>query len=357
MPEYPTSPTPPLIRVKLLGKTRPGEDSANWLRFFPNREPIWGRCRFIFDRDSRDYDWLVVYDDLPSAAGERRTLWREPLACAPDHTLLITVEPSTIKVYGSEYLRQFRWLLTTQEDWATGFHPGRLFEQPALAWFYGRNSPRGDYDNLLRHPPLAKTRGVSTVCSDKRQGHTLNAARYAFVMALKARMPELDVFGRGIRPVEDKADALDAYRYHLVIENFSGPHHWTEKLADAFLGCCLPFYHGCTNIEDYFPAESVVAVDLADVAGTAEALRRAEREDLYGQRLAAVLESRRRVLECYGPIPTISRIVEARHDPALGPVEGSMVESRHRVNRRRLFGLAHALEKRRLRGRLRRAGG
>ncbi|MEZ6050382.1 MAG: hypothetical protein R3C02_03185 [Planctomycetaceae bacterium] len=42
------------------------------------------------------------------------------------------------------------------------------------------------------------------------------------------------------------------YRYHVAVENHIAEHHWTEKLADAFLGATLPFYFGCPNASDYF---------------------------------------------------------------------------------------------------------
>src|SRR5574340_1739012 len=142
---------PAQLRIKFLGKFKPGRDGEGWLKCFPGRQPRWGNCEFIFDRDCRDYDWLVVYDDLPSLAGERHPLWVEELACPPENTLLITVEPSAIKTYGRTYLRQFNWLLSTQEPWATGRHKGLIFQQPALIWFYADSSPRGDYDTLVSH--------------------------------------------------------------------------------------------------------------------------------------------------------------------------------------------------------------
>lgn len=342
----------PRLRVKFLGKSKPGTDGLAWLKCFPGNTPRWGNCDFIFDRHRRDYDWLVVYDDLPSLAGERHPLWVEELACPPEHTLLITVEPSSIKTYGRHYLRQFRWLLSTQEPWATGPHPGRILEQPALIWFYADTSPRGDYDTVAAHVPLAKTLDLSTVCSSKRQGHTLHRARYDFTQALKRRLPFMDIYGHGVRPLVDKADALDPYRYHLAIENHLGPHHWTEKLADAFLGACLPFYYGCPNAEDYFPPESFVRIDIDDVEGTAETIQRAIRDKLWERRLPAILEARRRVLEQYGTIATIVRLVNARHDPNRPrPVIPLPILSRRRMHRRPWPGLVYALEKLYVRGR------
>ena len=56
-------------------------------------------------------------------------------------------------------------------------------------------------------------------------------------------MPELDIFGRGIRPINDKSEALNKYKYHIVVENFrTSP--LDRKLSDAFLAECLPFYAG-----------------------------------------------------------------------------------------------------------------
>ena len=48
--------------------------------------------------------------------------------------------------------------------------------------------------------------------------------------------PEADWYGRGMCAIDEKANALFPYQYHLCIENHLAKHHWTEKLADAFLG-------------------------------------------------------------------------------------------------------------------------
>lgn len=340
------APAAPRIRVKFLGKYKPGADGAGWLKNFPGSVPRWGNCDFVFDRDCREYDWLVVYDDLPSVAGERHPLWVEELACPPAHTLLMLTEPSAVKTYGTHYLRQFRWILSTQETWATGPHPGRIVEQPALYWFYADSSPRGDYDTIAAHVPLAKSAELSTVCSSKRQGHTLHRQRYDFTQALKTRLPQLEIYGHGVRPLADKADALDPFRYHVAIENHYAPHHFTEKLADAFLGACLPVYYGCPNAEDYFPPGSFLRLDnLEDVEAAVALIEGAIRDRLWEKRLPAILEARRRVLEDYGPIATIARLVNERHDPGARPVSGVRIQSRRRLHTQVWPGLAYALRK------------
>ncbi len=339
----------PIIRVKLLGKSKPGGDELGWHRRFPNSangNTRWGNCQFILDRHCMDYDWLVVYDDMPSLKGERHTLWEETLICSRQNTMLITTEPSTIKVYGSRFLNQFGWILTSQEP-SVIQHPGAIFSQPGLVWFYADSDPRGAYDNIRDNIPIEKTKDISAVCSVKQQKHTLHHKRYEFIMALKKYVPEMELFGRGIRYVEDKADALDPYKYHVAIENFYGAHHWTEKLADPFLGGCMPVYYGCPNAEDYFPAESFLRIDIDDVDLAAETIQRAIKDKLYEKNLPAILESRRRVVEQYAPAANISRLVNLLNKPdAPRPFADESILSRHALRRKSLANaLSYASEK------------
>ena len=321
-------------------KSARNKEAENLLRRFPGRVPVWSRCEFILDYDARDYDWLVVYDDLPPVGSERFTLWDEILACPRTHTLLMTAEPSTIKTYGSRFLAQFGHVLTSQEPWVIR-HPGAIFSQPALLWFYGRSDERGSYDQMVSHPPEKKTRVISTVCSSKQQNHTLHRTRYYFTQKLRALIPELDVFGHGVRPITDKAEALDAYRYHIAIENHVFQHHWTEKISDAFLGLCLPFYHGCPNLADYFPEESFIKINIHCLDESAERIQQAIRDREYERRMPAIREARRRVIEDYGLFAVVSKIIEERHETNHTEADGNKesILSRHLL-RRQSFGNA-----------------
>ena len=346
MPFCPSPESRPPIRVKLLGKYRPGDDGHGWISRFPRGIPQWGRCEYVFDRNCRDYDWLVVYDDMPSVAGERHTLWEEQLACPRQNTLFLTTEPSTIKVYGTRFLDQFGWVLTSQEPWVIN-HPGTIRHQPGFIWYYSHNHPRGDYSTIASHVPLKKTGEISAVCSTKQQRYTLHRKRYEFVMGLKQRVPEIELFGRGIRYVEDKADALDPFKYHVAIENFSGPHHWTEKLSDPFLGACMPVYYGCPNAEDYFPSESFLRIDINDADSAAQIIRRAITDRLYEKNLSAILESRRLVLEKYAPVALISSMIEERNNPDAPPSRPEdVIMTRHLLRRRNwVNGISYLTEK------------
>ena len=305
----------PRLRVKLLSSL----PVAGWLHQFPHGEPVWGNCEFVFERDAREYDWLLVYDDLPARPGEPRKTTREDLACAPAHTLLVTTEPSSVKIYGDDYTRQFGAVLTSQPAWALP-HPRRIFSQPALHWFYGVGSREIEsFDRMLEQPPSDKSRDVSMVYSPKAMRHTLHHHRAGFMRWLVEHMPELDTFGRQTaRPLDDKAECLRDYRYHVAIENFIGEHHWTEKLADPFLGLALPFYYGCPNAEAYFPAESFIRIDIRDPAGALRIIRDAIANNEYEKRLPALIEARRRVMFEHNLFAVATReIARLHHTDAL----------------------------------------
>lgn len=298
-----------LLRVKLLSR----EPVRCWERQLPGSERVWGGCRFIFDRDERDYDWLVIYDDLPPIKAERRSLREEQLACHKQHTLLVTTEPSSIKAYGGAYVAQFGCVLTSQEEWALP-HRDRIYSQPALRWFYGLGTDYTvSYSQMKNADPPVKTHDVSMVWSGKKERHTWHRDRYEFMRRIRDSLPGLDVYGRGVRQLVDKAEALDSYRYHIAIENHVGLHHWTEKLADAFLGFTLPFYFGCPNAEDYFPAESFIRIDIMDFEKALRTIVDAVRNNEYEMRLPYIIEARRRVLEEYNLMAVLSREIMQRN--------------------------------------------
>ena len=314
------------IRVKFLSRvTLPdGNVGGDYLRRFPNRIPSWGNCRFIFDLDCRDYDWLIVYDDLP------RDSPVEHLACPRQNTMLITGEPSSITHYGKRFLAQFGHVLTGQESWAIR-HPGVIRRQPGLLWYYGGSDERGTYDHLVNTPPPEKTKTISIVCSTKAMRHTMHAQRLAFTKRLMSDLPKLDVFGYGMGHLDNKADAIDPYKYHLVIENHACPHHWTEKLADAYLGYSLPIYFGCTNPGDYFPEESFAWIDIRNYDASLAKIRSLIAAGEYQKRLPSIIEARRRILEEYATFPQAARLIEARF--TVSPVEttGGLLLSRRRI--------------------------
>ena len=328
------------IKVKFLARTSADQDPALWLSLFKGRNPKIENVEFTFNMDAQDYDWLVVYEDLTALANDNKSNRAEALACARENTLFITTEPTSIKLYGPGYFGQYGHVLTQQPRDVVR-HKGHIFETPPLRWYYGRpldpdDNRYLDMDHYLSTPPLPKSKDLSTVCSNKQMTVTLHQQRYNCVMGLKDILgDEFDVFGRGIRPITDKAEAMDSFRYHVAIENHVEPGHWTEKIADCFLAYCVPFYFGPPDITDYFPEGSIIPIDIFDIEGAAKIIRAEINHGSYEARLPAIIKAREQVLAQYNLMNKIAEIVSEKHNASAQPKPGEYIYGRHIYRRKK----------------------
>lgn len=305
--------------------------SKNPMRAFQLRtaKSAYAHINYTQDPKARDYDWLVVYDDLPPEGDERFPMNCENLDCPPENTILLTYEPSSVKVYGHDYTHQYGIVLTSHEA-ALLAHPFRRDAPPVGMWYYG------DDTDVAAHPsPPNKSEALSLFMSAKADKHTMHALRYRLLEACRSHFgASAEYFGWQERYVEKKAEGLDPFRYTIAVENHIGPHHWTEKLSDAFLGHCLPFYAGCPNAAEYFPEGSFVAIDMRDPEEAISKIEAAMRNGLYEKSLPAIVEARRRVIEEY-TLPNIigAAILEATELPIerrFHPSNGGVILSRRR---------------------------
>ena len=326
------------IKVKFISRG----DNETWLRQFPNNSPIWGDCEFLFNINNEHYDWLVVYDEFPRKGDPTSYISKEILRCNIENTLLITVEPPNIKYYSKAYTHQFGWVLTAHPEWSLK-HPGRIFSQPALRWFYGAHN-NTKYNNLISST-TQKYKTISTVCSSKQQKHTLHKKRFEFVLKIKELLPCLDIYGRGINPIHDKSEAIDRYKYHLIIENYQGKHHWTEKLADSFLGLSFPFYFGCTNIKDYFPEDSIEVIDLNCVDSASKIIHNMIDNNEYNDRIHALEESKNLILTKYNLFSVLSTEIAKRHTPRSKLQPKYIIHSRKALRRNPILAITDAYNK------------
>ena len=289
---------------------------------------------FAFDPSTADYDALVVFDEMPF---DDRGTYRngcEPLKCPRENTVLCTWEPVSIKRYSKAYTRQFAHLLTNRPPEAEG-HPGYRLGRGYFPAMHGHA-----LHELVAHPE--KTKAISAVCSAKQMRHTQHFARYRLVSGLARQIPDFDWFGFGVRPLAKKYEALDAYKYHVAVENHIGVHHWTEKFADAILCECLPFYAGDPAIGEIFPEESFIPIPIDDPAEAVRIVKAAIAAGEYEKRRGAVLEAKRLILEKYN---FFDQIVETLREGAPGAVCGSrdVIRSRRALRRHSAAALAEDL--------------
>ena len=313
----------PKIKIKLMSK--------NPIQVFQMTElpQAFPQVEFILDPAADDFDWLVVYDDLPKSGDERLPLRAEDVACGKARTALITYEPSSIKYFGRDYTDQFGLILTSHEAAALP-HPNRRDMPPVGVWYYGGPAQLNAHPKVPDKPDL-----LSVFGSKKQQKHSLHLRRFEFLNEAISELGELiSVYGNGFRRVEHKAEALDSFKYHLAVENHIGPHHWTEKLSDAFLGYSLPFYVGCPNAAEYFPEESFIPIDIRDTEKACATIRAAIADNAFEKRLPAIIEARRRVIEDYNLGNMIAKnVIEADGKLGATPRTPTRIQSRHAMMR------------------------
>lgn len=314
------------IRIKFVSKTKPEEIETLWRPLLPAGKDRIGSCLFTFDPDDTSYDFLVVYEDLPPLLGDTKILRTETLACARQNTMLLTTEPPSIRIDGPHYLRQFGHVWT-HKDPSLVRHPYQLKETPPLRFFFGRNLTGGPQLSPPETPPQ-KTKRLSAMSSTKAMKHTVHAQRLHFMKALKERLgSELDLFGRGIADVDDKAEAMADYRYHVAVENHIEAGHFTEKLTDCFVANCLPFYFGDPAYTRVFPERSVIPINIFDLDQTETIIRHALANDEFERRRASLEKARSITLERFNTLRAVATKVETLYQPGLSP--NGVVYGRH----------------------------
>lgn len=236
------------------------DDSMQFIRQTPECKGYWQNYRFFVNDDTvNDADfWVIV------TKGRRKD---ESCVVAPQNTILISGEPDSVYRYANAYLKQFGTVVAPS---TLIKHQNKIVMQSALMWFLGvRFNKDGSrcidatkcYDSY-KNNTFPKTKLLSVICSNQAitAGHQ---KRIDFVKRLKERYGNnIDLFGKGFNDIEDKWDAVAPYKYHIVIENSSFPHYWTEKIADPILVNSYPIYYGCPNINEYFPKNSYTPIDI-----------------------------------------------------------------------------------------------
>jgi hypothetical protein len=265
-----------------------------------SRDGTWKDLQFV-SSGVTEADWFVAYGDLPS-----HTRTRVP----KERRIIFITEPPRIKNYYSHFINQFGIAVSPMP--IKGFKGKWIQRHGALTWFLGPT-----LEQLKAADYSEKQFDLSVVCSSaiKFQEHR---RRFEFVSKLKEILGErLHWYGRGIRPIDTKAEAIIPYRYSIAIENNYIEHFWTEKLSDVYLGCAFPFYIGGPNLQRYFDCRAFQYLDLDDPAASAKLIEKAMEARTFEERLPLIREARSRVLMDYNFLNEVWRVIEEHGTEAL----------------------------------------
>ena len=263
----------------------------------PGGKGRWKDATFVLNEEVSECDAWVVYEGL---------FGPETTRCPAGQVMLITGEPSDIRIYEKGWLGNFDRVRTVQSNIS---HPRRIVGHTALPWYLGPG-----YDQLASADFPMKTADISVICSNKAMigGHR---RRMRFVDRLLELSP-MPRFGRGFHELPGKWDGLAPFRYSVAIENSRHDHYWTEKIADCFLAGTVPIYWGAPNIADYFPREAMIILDTLDPEEAARIIRAEATPEAYARRLPALREAKRRVLEEYNLFEVAYQLAKAGQNKA-----------------------------------------
>lgn len=231
--------------------------------------PNWENFEFFINQIPEAYDYLVCIGNMP---------FDVEVKCDPRNTFFIGYEPPEILRYSPKFLNQFQWVLSVDESCD---HPGLIDTHLGFPWLVGykpswmkledgvihETLELGQLQNLYKKDKY-KTLSAMSSASGWTQGHK---ERYAFAHALKNHFCDrIDLFGRETHEIVDKRQALENYRFSVVVENSQHRNYFSEKIMDCFLCGTYPFYAGCPNIEEFFPENSFRRIYPSDVGRSIE---------------------------------------------------------------------------------------
>lgn len=261
----------------------------NLERFSPAGSLMWGNCKFVVNQpvDACDY-WMVIDGLLES----------DSTICPPENVILFTAEPPAVRSYSTSFVDQFSAVVTCQP---TLRHRRVIHAPPPLPWYMD-----ACYEDLTSRI-IEKSQDLMMIVSNK-QMTTGHRQRYAFALKLKAHFGDnLELYGRGIREVNDKWEVQSPARFAVCIENSRFPDYFSEKITDCFLTETFPFYDGCPNISAYFPKGSLAHIDIEDFAGS---IRKIEAilsdSSYYSTHLPLIREAKERYLRKYSLFALLS---------------------------------------------------
>ncbi len=226
--------------------------------------------------DLSDEDQLVITISSRSLLADRRGLRCRVSALIFEPPAIHQRYYNIVRMLGGSYHR----VLT---------HNSRLLQRLPNARFL----PHGGC--WLKEIPGAehpKTGLLSLIASKKRDtaGHRL---RHRLAAWSAEKKTGLELFGRGYRPLDDKADGHSPFRYSVVLENSREPGYFTEKLVDSLLCMSLPIYWGAPDIAHFFDPRGLIVCNTE--ADLREAVLGASEAD-YAARLPFLEENRRRAI-------------------------------------------------------------
>lgn len=268
------------------------------MRQTPGNQGIWDKIEFTVD-PVEECDFAVVLNNNMKC---------ESVVKCPKENIWALMQEPYVKGHSD-------WMVEGHEPFSRVYthhipsnHSRYIVSQPSLPWHVNKS-----FDQLCQMDIPAKSKTISWIAGNAMDipGHIIRRSFLQFIQ--KNASIDIDLFGRAVQVIEDKWDGLAPYKYSLAIENSCSPDYWTEKIADCFLSWTIPFYCGCTNLEEYFPQESFIRIDIEKPEIAMDIIKSAIKNNEWEKRLPALKTAREQILNQYQLFPYLAKRIRAHH--------------------------------------------
>ncbi len=272
-------------------------DWPDLMRQTPGQKGIWDGVQFTVD-PVENCDFLVVLNNCMGNATRVR--------CPKENIWAVMQEPY-MKGHSDWMIEKHEFFSKVFTHYIPVADRRYVSSPPAIPWHVNKS-----FDELISTGIPVKSKKLSAIVGGAMDlpGHI---KRKTFLNHIRNdKRLKLDLYGREINFIEDKWDGLAPYQYALAMENTSGPNYWTEKIADCFLSWTVPIYYGCTNLEDYFPEESFIRIDIAQPEESLLKIRRIVNDNNWERYIPALEKARNLVLNRYQLFPYMSEVIHSQ---------------------------------------------
>lgn len=259
----------------------------------PNSSMIWKDVTFT-EESIDECDYLVILD-YP----------KEDISIKVNKNNIIHLclePPNEVSKY-RQYANKKAPLIYNQLE--TNISNNTVLSHGALPWHIDK-----DYDflNNLNSENLEKQDKIVWITSNQKssKGHE---RRMNFLQNIE-NLPFVELYGRGINPIDDKWEVLKKAKYAIAYENFKNDYYWTEKLIDCYLSYTMPIYYGCNSIDNFFPKNSFIQLDPKD-KHIHLFLKEVTNSKLWEENMDSIIKARDLVLNEYQLFPFLYNQIKA----------------------------------------------
>ena len=297
-----------MINIKI---SLPGEKpNASFVEFIDKQSTINDKYKFYINTDIEKADYWFVLEDL----------YREKESCIVDKNKIIYLNNETSfpnSYFLNNYMKLFMAQFHRQYGCYENYSENYFSAMPFLPWMINYKSNTNILDetgkdiNFLKNFYSKKTKPISIICSNKvfTENHKI---RYEFAKKLKNHFGNnLEWFGEGVNPIDNKWEGIKDYKYHIVLENAQRNNLISEKLLDSYLGLSYPLYFGAPNVTDYFSNKSLQTINIYNFKESINTIEKVLTSNIYEKNYESITESRNLVLNKYNFVNRICQIVDA----------------------------------------------